>query len=248
MSFTPKTWLDDPEVTAPPAPGTTPLNAEALVDLETRLSSYADTELASAIAPLANKMNKSASSTDNAIVRYDGTSGKAVQDSSVIVGDDGSVQAKETLTVRSTTGPAQLVLDGVTSSGVTFNYNGNPIGFFASSAAQVGLYNTAGKLALSINSNTNAVVAGNNTGTLVSNAIAPAVDDATNKIATTAWYAGQQGTAAPLAPGTATAGTSKRFAPIDHVHPQGDVILTAPNGGKWKLTVANDGTLSTTAV
>lgn len=46
-----------------------------------------------------------------------------------------------------------------------------------------------------------------------------AVDTNTTQIATTAYYIGQAGTATPIVNGTGAAGTSKRFAPIDHVHP-----------------------------
>lgn len=46
-----------------------------------------------------------------------------------------------------------------------------------------------------------------------------AADTNTTQIATTAYYCGQIGTATPLANGTAAAGTSKKFSPIDHIHP-----------------------------
>lgn len=47
----------------------------------------------------------------------------------------------------------------------------------------------------------------------------PAVDNSTTRIATTAWFAGQAGAAAPLMSGVAAAGTSSRWARQDHVHP-----------------------------
>jgi hypothetical protein len=46
-----------------------------------------------------------------------------------------------------------------------------------------------------------------------------AADTNTTQIATTAHVQGQKGTANPLAPGTAAAGTSAKWTPIDHVHP-----------------------------
>lgn len=47
----------------------------------------------------------------------------------------------------------------------------------------------------------------------------PAADNNSTRIATTAYYCGQKGTATPLMDGTATAGASLKFSPIDHVHP-----------------------------
>ena len=45
------------------------------------------------------------------------------------------------------------------------------------------------------------------------------VDITTSQIINAAWYNGQKGTAAPIINGPATAGTSKKWSPIDHVHP-----------------------------
>lgn len=47
----------------------------------------------------------------------------------------------------------------------------------------------------------------------------PAQDNNSAEIADTAWFMGQKGTVAPLANGTANAGSSSRWAPIDHTHP-----------------------------
>jgi len=47
----------------------------------------------------------------------------------------------------------------------------------------------------------------------------PAVDDNDTSIATTAFIQGQKGTAAPAMDGTAAAGSSTKWTPIDHVHP-----------------------------
>jgi hypothetical protein len=47
----------------------------------------------------------------------------------------------------------------------------------------------------------------------------PAVDDNTNKLATTAYFIGQASNANPAASGTADPGTSKKYARGDHVHP-----------------------------
>ena len=44
-------------------------------------------------------------------------------------------------------------------------------------------------------------------------------DITTSQIINAAWYNGQKGTASPLINGTATAGTSKKWSPINHVHP-----------------------------
>ncbi len=52
-----------------------------------------------------------------------------------------------------------------------------------------------------------------------------AADTNTTQIATTAFYVGQKGTATPLVEGTATAGSSLKFAPIDHVHPTRTMTL-----------------------
>lgn len=46
-----------------------------------------------------------------------------------------------------------------------------------------------------------------------------AADDNDTSIATTAYVIGQKGTATPIVDGTGAAGTSKKYAPIDHVHP-----------------------------
>jgi len=46
-----------------------------------------------------------------------------------------------------------------------------------------------------------------------------AADVASAYAVNAAWYAGQQGTASPQMDGAATAGTSKKWTPIDHVHP-----------------------------
>jgi hypothetical protein len=54
------------------------------------------------------------------------------------------------------------------------------------------------------------------TGTI---ATTQAADNNTTAIATTAFYCGQIGTASPAMDGVAAAGTSKKFSPIDHVHP-----------------------------
>jgi Collagen triple helix repeat (20 copies) len=47
----------------------------------------------------------------------------------------------------------------------------------------------------------------------------PAVDDSDTSIATTAYVQGQGGTATPAMNGTATVGTSKKWARDDHIHP-----------------------------
>lgn len=44
-------------------------------------------------------------------------------------------------------------------------------------------------------------------------------DITTGQIINAAWYNGQKGTALPIINGTAAAGTSKTWSPIDHVHP-----------------------------
>jgi hypothetical protein len=51
------------------------------------------------------------------------------------------------------------------------------------------------------------------------NALTPAVDTNNTSIATTAFVIGQASSASPLMDGTATIGTSVRFARQDHVHP-----------------------------
>lgn len=47
---------------------------------------------------------------------------------------------------------------------------------------------------------------------------APLADDNSTRAITSGWFVGQKGTAAPLMDGTATAGTSAKWSPIDHVH------------------------------
>jgi hypothetical protein len=49
--------------------------------------------------------------------------------------------------------------------------------------------------------------------------VTPAVDDNDTSIATTAFLQGQKGTSNPSMDGTAAPGTSKKWTPIDHVHP-----------------------------
>jgi hypothetical protein len=46
-----------------------------------------------------------------------------------------------------------------------------------------------------------------------------AADTNTTQVATTAYVIGQKGTATPIVDGTGAAGTSNKWAPIDHVHP-----------------------------
>lgn len=46
-----------------------------------------------------------------------------------------------------------------------------------------------------------------------------AADITTSQIINAAWYAGQAGTASPAMDGLASSGTSKKWTPIDHVHP-----------------------------
>lgn len=47
----------------------------------------------------------------------------------------------------------------------------------------------------------------------------PSVDDSSTKAASTAYVQGQKGTATPIVDGTAAAGTSAKWTPIDHIHP-----------------------------
>lgn len=67
--------------------------------------------------------------------------------------------------------------------------------------------------------------------TLTGTPIAPtgAADITTGQIINAAWYNGQKGTDAPQAHGSATAGTSKKWSPIDHVHPS-DAPIAATGG------------------
>lgn len=53
-----------------------------------------------------------------------------------------------------------------------------------------------------------------------------AADITTSQIINAAWYAGQAGTATPIVNGSGTAGTSKKWSPIDHVHPTQYAIAT----------------------
>jgi hypothetical protein len=94
-----------------------------------------------------------------------------------------------TLKVKSPDASAVLALEGQVANGITFTVAGVATGSFSASAVAAGLYDPTGKLAISINRTTSAVVVGNSTGTAVCNAPVPAVTDATTKIATTAWVA-----------------------------------------------------------
>lgn len=51
-----------------------------------------------------------------------------------------------------------------------------------------------------------------------------AADTSTTQLATTAFVVGQAGTATPQALGTAAAGTSKRYSPVDHVHAMPNIL------------------------
>ena len=50
----------------------------------------------------ATKVTKPATSTDNAVARFDGTTGLVIQNSTVIIGDDGSVTVTGDLTLQGT--------------------------------------------------------------------------------------------------------------------------------------------------
>lgn len=75
------------------------------------------------------------------------------------------------------------------------------------------------------------------TGTITGPTTTQAVDTNTTALASTAFVLGQVGTATPLINGIAAAGTSKRWTPIDHVHPT-DTTRAAVTGTTFTGAVA----------
>lgn len=75
----------------------------------------------------------------------------------------------------------------------------------------------------------------------------PAVDDNSNLAASTAYYVNQGSSTNPLVNGTAAAGTSKRWARQDHIHPT-DTSRAAINGDSGQVFNVATATLSTHSV
>jgi hypothetical protein len=115
--------------------------------------------------------------TDNAIPRYDSTTGTLIQKSLATIDDNGSIDIP---------------------TGQSYKIN--------STALAVGNITGAAPLAAP-------------TFTGVPAAPTAAADTNTTQIATTAFVLAQAATVDPLMDGVAAAGTSKRYTPIDHVHP-----------------------------
>jgi len=77
------------------------------------------------VADVADKVTGPASSTDEAIVRYDGTTGKLVQNSSVTIDDSGNMIIAGDLTVNGTTTTLNTATLDVEDTNITVNVGGN---------------------------------------------------------------------------------------------------------------------------
>lgn len=67
--------------------------------------------------------------------------------------------------------------------------------------------------------------------TMAKSAATAAIDTNTQQIATTAFVVGQASAVLPVSAGTATIGTSLRYARADHVHPSGQAVVTSLPAG-----------------
>jgi hypothetical protein len=75
-----------------------------------------------------------ASSTDNAVARYDGTTGKLIQNSSVTVDDSGIVRALSVTTNNSNSG---IAISGDSQAGVIYANNNKPMSFNVNGAQRL---------------------------------------------------------------------------------------------------------------
>ncbi len=75
-----------------------PTNYTRTTTPQSSSTSHLTSHLAGIDAAIATKVTGAASSTDNAIVRFDATTGKLIQNSNVIITDDGYVQQARTVT------------------------------------------------------------------------------------------------------------------------------------------------------